>query len=245
MRLDGKRCLVTGGSRNLGRAISLGLAQAGAKVAFTYVNRDDEAARTLELLRDAGAEALAFKGDASDAAHVKSTIAALDEAWGGVDVLVNNAGITKILPIALLEEEDWDKMMATNVKSAFLFSREALRGMLRQRSGRIISIGSFAARRIIGAPVHYAASKAALEAFTLALAHEVGKYDVLVTCVSPGFVDVGMSQRLPVHYLTDFKSQAATGALVPASDVAEAVVWLASDANTSVTGARIEVDGGV
>lgn len=243
--LTNKRCLVTGGSRNLGRALCVGLAEAGAKVAFTYLSRDADAERTLETLRELGAEPLAFKGDASDPAHVKETIKALNEAWGGLDVLVNNVGISKILPIALLEEADWDKMMAVNVKSAYLFSREALRGMLKQRSGRIISIGSFASRRIIGAPVHYAASKAALEAFTLALAHEVGKYDVLVNCVSPGLADVGMSQRLPAHHVTDFMSQAATGQLVPGADVAATVVWLASDANTSVTGARIEVDGGV
>lgn len=243
--MQGKRCLVTGGSRNLGREICEQLGAAGAKVAFTFKDRDDEAERTATRLRELGCEPHLFRGDASDAGHVRETVNALHGAWGGIDVLVNNAGYTKILPIALLEEADWDQMMAVNAKSAFLFSREVLRGMLRQRSGRIVSIGSFAARRIVGAPVHYAASKAALEAFTVALAHEVGRYGILVNCVSPGLLDVGMSQRIPAHHVADFRAQAATGELIPARDVAQTVLWLVSDANTSMTGARIEIDGGL
>lgn len=243
--MKGKRCLITGGSRNLGRALCRRFAEAGAQVAFTYRSRDDEAETTEVMLRELGCEPLRFRGDASDAAHVHATVRAVHEAWGGVDILVNNAGFTKILPIALLEEADWDHMMATNAKSAYLFSREVLRGMLKQKGGRIVSVGSFTARRVVGAPVHYVASKAAMEAFTVALAHEVGRYGVLVNCVSPGLMDIGMSQRIPSHHVADFRRHAATRQLTPAADVVETVFWLASDANTSVTGARVEIDGGL
>ena len=243
--LEGKNCLITGGSRNLGRFLCLEFAKAGANIAFTFHQRDQEAQQTIELLKAEGCEPLVFQGSVSDAKHVNETIKALVEAWGQIDILVNNAGLTQILPIGLLEEKDWDKVMATNVKGPYLFSRAVLRPMIRARRGHILNISSFAADRIVGAPVHYAASKAALRAFSDALAKEVGRYNIQVNALSPGMLDVGMSQRLPRHYVEDYTRQAALGELVSSQKVAKLAVWLVSDQNTFMTGSKIVVDGGL
>ena len=115
-------------------------------------------------------------------------------SWGGIDVLVNNAGINQVLPIALLEEADWDAVMDVNVKGAYLFSRAALKPMIRARRGHILNIGSFASERMIEAPVHYAAAKSALRGFTEALAREVGRYNIQVNLLAPGLLDAGLSR---------------------------------------------------
>ncbi|MCA9537418.1 MAG: SDR family oxidoreductase, partial [Myxococcales bacterium] len=172
-------------------------------------------------------------------------IKALVAAWGGLDVLVNNAGVTQILPIALLEEADWDRVMAVNVKGPYLFARAALKPMIRARGGHILNIGNFASERIIEAPVHYAASKSALRGFTEALAREVGRYGVAVNLLAPGLLDRGLSQMLPQHRLDEYLRQCPAGELVDADAVAKMAVWLVSTENSFITGAKIVVDGGL
>jgi 3-oxoacyl-[acyl-carrier protein] reductase len=244
-RLDGKRCLVTGGSRGLGLAIGKAFAAHGARVAFTFAsNRDDAAAATAALVA-LGCEPLVFQGSVADAAHVKATVAALTAAWGGIDVLVNNAGITQILPIALLEEADWDAVMDINVKGAYLFSRAVLRSMIRARGGHILNIGSFASERVIEAPVHYAAAKSALRGLTEALAREVGRYQIKVNLLSPGLLEVGLAQMLPKHRITEYLSQVSLGRLGTAREVAEIAAFLVSDDNSFMAAAKIVADGGL
>jgi 3-oxoacyl-[acyl-carrier protein] reductase len=243
--LEGKRCLVTGGSRNLGRAICLALGRAGSRVAFTYKERDDEAAETTRLLREMGSEPLVAKGSVFDAQHVASTVKAVEVAFGGIDILINNAGLTQIMPIALIEEDEWDAVMDTNVKGAYLFSRAVLRSMIRSKKGHILNIGSFGADRVVDAPVHYAASKAALVGFSLALAKEVGRYGVAVNCLVPGLLETGLSNRLPKHRIDSYVAQAALGRLGTVDEVAEFAAWIVSDENSFMTGGQVVIDGGL
>ena len=244
-RLAGKRCLVTGGSRGLGLAICQALARAGARVAFTFSRNVDDAGAARARIAEAGTEPLVFQGSVADAAHVRQTVAALVAAWGGIDVLVNNAGITQILPIALLEEEDWDAVMDVNVKGTYLFSRAVLKPMIRARAGHILNIGSFASERIIEAPVHYAAAKSALRGFTEALAREVGRYNIRVNVLSPGLLDVGLARILPRHRIAEYLSQCAMERLGTADEIAQVAAFLVSDDNSLMTGAKIVADGGL
>lgn len=244
-RLEGKRCLVTGGSRGLGLAFCQAFARAGAKVAFTFSKNVEDANDARERISQAGAEPLVFQGSVADAKHVERTVTALGEAWGGVDVLVNNAGPTQILPLALLEEADWDAVMNTNVKGAYLFSRAALKSMIRSRSGHIVNIGSFASERVIEAPIHYAAAKSALRGMTEALAREVGRYNIKVNLVAPGLLDVGLARSLPRHRLDEYLAQCPMGRLGSIDEIANAVVFLVSDENSFMTGAKLVFDGGL
>jgi 3-oxoacyl-[acyl-carrier protein] reductase len=243
--LEGKRCLVTGGSRGLGRAICLAFARAGARVAFTYSKRDDDADEARDLIAASGAQPLVFKGSVADGKHAQSTVAAVLAAWGGVDVLINNAGITQIVPMSLLDEADWDDVINVNLKGAYLFSRAVLKPMIRAKRGHIVSIGSFASERVIESPVHYAASKSALRGFTEALAREVGRYNIAVNLVSPGLLDVGLGKMLLPHRISEYVAQSSLGRLGKADEVAEAIAFLVSDENSFMTGAKIVLDGGL
>lgn len=244
-RLAGKRCLVTGGSRGLGRAMCEAFATAGAKVAFTYRSDAADAADAKASLVALGCEPLVFQGNVADSAHVKDTVAAVVAAWGGVDVLVNNAGITQILPIALLEEADFDQVMAVNVKGPYLFSRAVLRSMIRAKSGHILNIGSFASERVIEAPLHYAAAKSALRGMTESLAREVGRYNIKVNLLSPGLLDCGLARMLPKHRIQEYLAQSSLGRLGTAREVAEMATFLVSDENSFMAAAKIVADGGL
>jgi 3-oxoacyl-[acyl-carrier protein] reductase len=245
MRLAGKRALITGGSRGLGRAMAEAFAAAGAKVAFTYSNDETDAANTKQALIDRGHEPLVFKGSVADAQHVKDTVAAITAAWGGIDILVNNAGVTQILPIALLEEADWDNVMDINVKGAYLMSRAVLKSMIRSKRGHILNIGSFASERVIEAPVHYAAAKAALRGLTESLAREVGRYNIKVNLLAPGLLDCGLALMLPKHRITEYLSQTAMGRLGTAAEVAQLATFLVSDDNSFMAATKVVADGGL
>jgi NAD(P)-dependent dehydrogenase (short-subunit alcohol dehydrogenase family) len=243
--VNGKRCIVTGGTRGLGRAIALALARRGARVAITYAKNDDDAAEARAELGRAGLEPLVFKGSVANGGHAKEVVAGVVTAWGGVDVLVNNAGITQVLPLALVEEQDWDLVMDVNAKGAFLFARAALKHMIKARGGRVLFIGNFASERLVEAPVHYAASKSALRGLTEALAREVGRYGITVNLLAPGLMDVGLARSLPQHRVDEYVGQCALGRTATAAEIAEHAAFLVSDAASFVTGAKVAVDGGV
>lgn len=244
-RLAGKRCLITGGSRGLGRAMALAFAREGARVAFTFRKRVGDAEETLAALHALSPEHRMFQGHVGDAAHAQAVVATLTREWGGIDVLVNNAGVHQVVPLALLEEGDWDDMIDTCLKGAYLFSRAALRGMIRARKGSILNVGVFSSERVVEAPAHYAAAKAGLRGLTDALAREVGRYDVRVNLLAPGLLDVGLGRMLLPHRVEEYRSQAALGRLGTAEEVAAMAVFLVSDENTFMTGAKVTVDGGV
>ena len=244
-RLEGQRCLVTGGSRGLGRAIVEAFARAGAKVAFTYSKHDQDAQDTLARLEALRAQAKVFKGSVADSAHVQKTVSDVVAAWGGIDVLVNNAGVNEILPIPLIEEAEWDALMAVNVKGPYLFSRACLKPMIKAKSGAILNIGSFASERLIEAPVHYATSKSALRGFTESLAREVGRWGIRVNLLSPGLLEVGLGRVLPQHRLKEYVSQAALGRIGASAEIAEAAVFLCSSDASFMTAAKVGIDGGL
>lgn len=244
--LEGRLALVTGGSRGLGRAICLTLAREGASVAFNYVRADAEAEKTLAALKDLGARAWAFKTSVLDRAGLQEMVRTLERESGTVvDVLVNNAGIGQVVPVALMEEEDWDRMMGVNVKGAFLTSQAVMRGMVRERRGRILNISSLAGVKMIQAPVHYCAAKAAMKGFTEGLAKELGRYGITVNCLAPGVLDEGVSHNLPPNRLQEFLRHCALGRVGTLQECAEVVAFLVSDRNSYMTGSTLVLDGGV
>ncbi|TMA71959.1 MAG: SDR family NAD(P)-dependent oxidoreductase, partial [Deltaproteobacteria bacterium] len=196
--LEGKVALVTGGSRGLGRAICRTLAGEGAAVAFNYSRSDEDARRTLDELRSSGARAWAFRASVLDKVAIDAMVRAIEaEAGAPVDVLVNNAGVGQVVPLALMQEDDWDKMMDVHVKGAFLVTQGVLRGMIRMRRGRILNVSSLAGVKMLEAPVHYCTAKAALKGFTEGLAKEIGRYGVTVNCIAPGILEEGVSVNVP------------------------------------------------
>ncbi len=237
--------VVTGGSRGLGRAICEVLAREGADVAFNYATDDAAAAETLAAIETRGRRGLPFKVSVLDARGLAKMAEAVEQDLGPVDVLVNNAGIAQVLPFALLEEDDWDRLMAVNAKGAFLATKAFARGMIRRKRGRILNIGSLAGARLIDAPVHYAASKAALMGFTGALAKELGKYHILVNCLAPGLLDEGVGKNLPDHRREDYIAHSCVGRIGTAAEIAELAAFLVSGRNSYLNGATLVADGGL
>lgn len=239
--LAGKRLLVTGGSRGLGRALVKTFASEGARVAFSYARDDAGAAESAE---DAGG-ALPFRVSVLDVPGTEAMIAHLEREWGGIDVLVNNAGISQNMPLALMEEEDWDRVMDVNVKGTFLTSRAVLRGMIRRRMGVVLNIGSLVSVRMMEAPVHYCASKAAIKGLSEALAKEVARYGIRVLCLAPGLLEDGVGRNLPDYRLAAYLKHCSLGRLGTLDEVARLAVFLVSDANSYMTGETVAIDGGV
>ena len=244
-RFAARRALVTGGTRGLGRAIAEGLAREGARVAITYGRDDADAADARAALAAHGTEPLVFKGSVADPAHVRTVAAQLDEAWGGLDVLVCAAGIMEVLPLALIDAEDWDAVHAVNLRGAFLHARAAARRMIKARHGRILFVGNFASERIVESPVHFAAAKSGLRGLTESLAREVGRYNVTVNLLAPGLLESGLVHMLPQHRVAEYLEQCPAGRLGTLVEVAEVALFLVSDSASFVTGAKLAADGGL
>lgn len=249
-RLVGKGVLVTGASRGLGRAIAVAMAREGAKVAFTYAKNADAARAATEAIEAASTaegdpRVLSFCAQAHDVRETEAVVRAVEKAFGAIDVVVNNAGVSQALPLALLEEDDFDHVMRVNVKGAYVTSRAALRGMIRRKSGVIVNIGSLAGSRMLDAPIHYATSKAALEGMTRATAKEMARHGIRVVCLAPGLLEDGLGKNLPPHRTADYLRHCALGRVGTLAEVAEVCVMLASSDASYLTGAVLGVDGGV
>jgi 3-oxoacyl-[acyl-carrier protein] reductase len=241
--LAGKKILVTGGSRGLGRALCLAFTSHGAEVAFTWNTNQAAANETVALCSQRGVSPLPFKAPVLDNASIAMSIKDLEQRWGGIDILVNNAGVSQNLPVALMEEEDWDFVMDTNVKGTFLMTRAVLRGMFRRKSGVILNLGSLAGVRMIEAPVHYYTSKAAIKGFTEALAKEVARHKIRVLCLAPGLLEDGVGRNLPDHKRDDYLRHCALGRVGTFAEVAEFAAFLVSDGNSYQSGATVVMDG--
>jgi 3-oxoacyl-[acyl-carrier protein] reductase len=242
--LEGKRALVTGGTRGVGRAIVRVFSAEGARVAFTYT-RDEEGARET-LAACAPAEVRDFRASVLDTAATAKMVKEIEQLWGGIDLLVNNAGTSQNMPLALLEEEDFDQVMDVNVKGVFLTSKAVLRGMIRRRAGgAILNIGSLAGSRTLDAPIHYCASKAAVEGLTRAMAKEVARYQIRVNCLAPGLLEDGIGKNLPEHRLADYLEHCALGRVGTFDEVARFAAFLVSDANGYMSGETVVMDGGL
>ena len=243
--LEGRTALVTGGSRGLGRAICEALAREGARVAFNYARSEDDARATLAALEALGAPASAHRVSVLDKAGLAELATSLDRAHGKIDILVNNAGFGQVVPLALMEEDDWDQMIDTHVKGAFLATQAVLRSMVRERYGRVINIGSLAGVKMMQAPVHYATAKAALKGFTESLAKEVGRYGITVNCVAPGILDEGVSDHLPPARKEEYLRHCALRRVGKLSEAADVVAFVASERASYMNGATVVVDGAV
>jgi 3-oxoacyl-[acyl-carrier protein] reductase len=243
--LRDKRALVTGGSRGLGRALCREFAVAGARVAFTYTRDEAGAAATRDAVRGAGGEARPFNVSVLDAAATATMVREIEAEWGGLEILVNNASISQNLPLALLEEEDWDRVVDINLKGTFVTSKAVLRGMIRRRQGVVLNIGSLVSVRMLEAPLHYCASKAGLKGLTEAMAKEVARHQIRVNCLAPGLLEGGLGRNLPEHRLADYLRHCALGRVGTFEEVARFAAFLVSDANTYMSGATIVMDGGV
>ena len=245
MSMEGRTAIVTGGSRGIGRAICLELARRGANVVFSYAGNSAAAEETLNQLRAMGVKAIALQGDVADAQAAKALVDAAVKELGGLDILVNNAGITRDGLAMTLKEEDFDAVVATNLKGAFLCAKAAARPMMRARYGRIVNLTSVVALRGNPGQVNYCASKAGLIGMTKSLAKELGSRGITVNAVAPGYIQTDMTADMP-----DAAKEAML-ATIPLSrpgqpeDVARAVAFLAGDEAAYITGQVLQVDGGM
>jgi NAD(P)-dependent dehydrogenase (short-subunit alcohol dehydrogenase family) len=243
--LDGRVAIVTGGGRGLGRAICTALAADGADVAFNYLRDADAAAATVRAIEATGRRAWAHQVSVLDRAGLRAMTAAVVAAAGSIDILVNNAGHGQVVPLALMEEEDWDRMLDTHVKGAFLVTQSVLRTMIKQRYGRILNVSSLAGVKMLEAPVHYSTAKAALKGFTESLAKEIGRYGITVNCVAPGVLDEGVSDHLPTARREEYLRHCALRRVGRLDEAAAVIAFLASERTSYMNGATVVVDGGV
>lgn len=237
--------LVTGAARGIGRAIALRLGASGAKVIVNYQRQAEAAAAVCEQIERAGGRAIAVQADVNERVAVDELVQRA-VAWGGsLDILVNNAGVTRDTLLLRLSEDDWDAVLNTNLRGAYLVTRAALRHMWRQRYGRIVNISSVAGLVGNAGQANYAAAKAGLVGLTKATAREVASRGITVNVVAPGLIDVGMTAHLGAEQVQRFKEQIPLGRLGTAQEVAHAVVYLASDDAAYITGQVLNVDGGM
>jgi len=240
---DGKNVLVTGGTRGIGRDIVMRFAAEGAKVAFTFRSSTSEADAIVEEL---GADrAMAIQGDAAAAASAEEAVSAVMDAWGSLDVLVNNAGVTRDNLMLRATEDDWDMVIDTNLKSVFNFCKAAYRPMMKQRAGSIVNISSVVGVTGNAGQTNYAASKAGMIGLSKSLAKELGKRGVTVNVVAPGYIATDMTARLPEAARDAMLGAVPLARAGSGADVASAVLFLASEGGAYITGHVLHVDGGL
>ena len=239
MKLERKKVLVTGGSRGIGRAIVKGFTDLGCRVVFIYRNNDTAALET-----EKETNATAIKCDISSPEDVKKAVRFAVDTMGGIDILVNNAGISHIGLFTDLSDSEWENIVGTNLSGAICASREVAKYMINQKHGRIINVGSMWGKTGASCEVAYSATKAAMRGFTMALAKELGPSGVTVNCVEPGVIDTEMNKQLDEQTILALEEETPLCRIGKPEDVANAVVFLASDEASFITGQIIGVDGG-
>ena len=243
IEFEGQVALVTGASRGIGAAIALALANRGLKVIGTTTSEDGAAriGQTLSAFPGCSGKLL----NVNDAAAAQALIDAIIKEHGGLQILVNNAGITRDNLALRMKDEEWDAVLDTNLKAVFRLSRAVMRPMMKQRYGRIISITSVVGASGNAGQANYAAAKAGVAGLTRALARELGSRNITVNCVAPGFIETDMTASLPEEQRKALLSQIPLGHLGQPSDIADAVVYLASPQASYVTGQELHVNGGM
>jgi 3-oxoacyl-[acyl-carrier protein] reductase len=243
--LTGKSALVTGASRGIGRAIAVALAEAGADVAVNYSGSEAAAAETVAAIEALGRKAIMVKANVGKTAEFEEMVAKTLEAFGKLDILVNNAGITRDNLIMRMKEEDFDEVIEINLKGVFNGIKSVTRQMMKQRSGRIINISSVVGVLGNAGQANYVAAKAGVIGLTKSAAKELASRSITVNAVAPGFIVTDMTDKLPEEMKSKLLSEIPLGKLGRPEDIAAAVIYLASDAASYMTGQTIHVDGGM
>lgn len=246
MNLQGKTILITGASRGIGRAIALKLAKAGGNIAFTYLGSNQEEIEETERdLLKLGVKVKGFHSDASDFSSTEQVINDVVQAFGSLDVLINNAGITRDNLLLRMTEKDWDVVLNVNLKSVFNTVKAATKTFLKQRSGSIINISSVVGIRGNAGQANYAASKAGMIGFTKSIALELGSRNIRANVIAPGFIATDMTNHLTESLQEIWKKTIPLNRVGLPDDVANCALFLASDASSYITGQVIQVDGGL
>lgn len=245
MNLENRVALVTGSGRGIGRAIALRLAESGADLVINDFGDPAPANAVAEEIKKMGKRAEVILADVSQSEDVNRMVAEALEKFGQIDILVNNAGIARDQLVMRMTDEDWDKVIAVNLKSVFLCTRAVMRTMIKQKRGRIVSISSVSG--LLGNPgqANYAAAKAGILGFTRTVAKELASRGITANAVAPGLIDTGLGAALKDEYREEFKKHIPLGFLGTPQDVAEAVAFLASDGARYITGQVLNVDGGM
>ena len=245
MDFTGKVAIVTGSGRGIGKAIAMKLAENGATLVINDLGDSAPAEQTVAEIKNLNRQAMAIMADVSSSVDVTKMMETAIATYGKVDILVNNAGITRDQLTMKMTDEEWDKVLAVDLKSVFLCTRAVLRPMLKQRSGRIISMSSVAG--IIGnaGQANYAAAKAGIIGFTRTIAKEVASRGITVNAIAPGFIDTPMTETLPAERKQALLANIPLGYLGTPRDIAETVAFLASEEARYITGQVITVDGGI
>ncbi len=245
MNLKDKIALVTGGSRGIGKAIALKLATLGANVAINYTSREEEALNTKEEIEKLGVKAFVIKCDVSNFDESQTMVEEVIKEFGKIDILVNNAGITKDGLLMKMKEEDFDKVIAVNLKGVFNCTKAITKPMMKQRYGKIINMASVVG--VMGNPgqANYCASKAGVIGFTKATAKELASRNININAIAPGFIESDMTQVLKEEIRKEYESAIPMKKMGTAEDVANLVAFLSSDLSSYITGQVIHVDGGM
>ena len=242
--LEGKRAFITGGTRGIGAALCEIFAREGADVAFNYNSRDDLAENVVGKIKAYGRRAMALKISVTDRVGLKKLTRELVEAWGGIDVLVNNAAINKADNFATTTDRSWDDVVNTNVGSLFAVTKPIYKQMIRQRGGKILNITSVGAIRALPTSVHYATSKAAMIGFTKCLSREAANFGISVNAIAAGIFDTDLAHTLPERLLQMHEFWVSAGRLGKPQELAEYAAFMVSDRNSFMNGEIVIVDGG-
>jgi 3-oxoacyl-[acyl-carrier protein] reductase len=244
LRLHDRVAIITGGAQGIGRAIGLLLAKNGARIVIADIN-DKQAEETAQEIALLGRKSLAVKVDVSNFSEAENLGKTVFDAFGQIDILVNNAGITRDGIFLRMKEEEWDAVIAINLKSVFNCSKAVIRYMGKQRGGKIISVASVVGQIGNIGQANYAASKAGIIGFTKTLAREFASRGIMVNAVAPGFIETDMTRTLPEKVREGFISNIPLGRMGTPGEIAEAVLFLATDASNYITGQVINVNGGL
>lgn len=245
MSLSEKTALVTGGSRGIGKAICLRLSAMGCTVAVNYVSNPAAAEETVQAIHDQGGRGFLLQFDVADGSAIQKAVQQVNEEYGGPDILVNNAGITRDGLMARMKEDDWNTVVDTNLKGAFLCSKAVMRGMMKKRWGRIINISSVIGFLGNGGQVNYSAAKAGMIGLTKSMARELAPRQVTVNAVAPGYIITDMTSGLTDDIQEAIKAQIPLGKFGRPDDVASCVAFLASEDSAYLTGQTLHVNGGM